>query len=78
MHVWGLRLRRVATRSRYRASSYCLPVRLTPSAPGLANFGAHDFGIPSLHMPLSNASSAPLRVALAWLGVRMDRYSFPV
>jgi len=28
-------------------------------------------------MPLSNASSAPLAYALAWLGVRMVRYAFP-
>ena len=61
---------------------------MTPSAPGLDDFGARKFGIPSLHMPLANASSASLRAALAWFGVRVVatpflydsfiRYSVPV
>jgi hypothetical protein len=46
--------------SRKRAPLYCLPHSLTPSAPWMDDFGAHNFGIPSLHMPLSNASSATL------------------
>jgi hypothetical protein len=61
MHAWGLRLRRAATHSRWRTSRYCLPVRFTPSAPGLHDFGAHNFGIPCLHIPLPNASRASLR-----------------
>ncbi len=32
MHAWGLRLRRAAPHSRFRASLCCLPVALTPSA----------------------------------------------
>jgi len=33
MHAWGLRLRSARGALAYRASQYCLPVRLTPSAP---------------------------------------------
>ncbi|MCW5982736.1 MAG: ATP-binding protein [Bryobacteraceae bacterium] len=62
MHAWGLRLRRAAARSRCRAPRYCLPVGLTRSAPGWNDFGAHWLGIPSLHVPLSNASRAALRL----------------
>lgn len=40
MHAWGLRLRRAAAHSRYRAPPYCLPIRLTSSAPRIAVFGA--------------------------------------
>jgi len=47
--------------SRYRASPCCLPYCVTPSAPWIRDFGAHNFGIPSLPMPLSNASSAASR-----------------
>src|ERR1039458_9676457 len=50
----------------------------TVGASDFGYFGAHNFGIPSLHVPLSNASSAGLPTALTWLGVRMVRYSFPV
>src|SRR5450432_2143169 len=44
----------------------------TVGASDFGYFGAHNFGIPSLHVPLSNASSAGLPTALTWLGVRMD------
>ena len=40
MHAWGLRLRRVATHSRYRTPPCCLPVGVTPSAPHISVFGA--------------------------------------
>src|ERR1700691_3719406 len=43
----------------------------TVGASDFGFFGAHNFGIPSLHAPLSNASSAGLPTALTWLGVRM-------
>src|ERR1700691_469209 len=43
----------------------------TVGASDFGFFGAHNFGIPSLHVPLSNASSAGLPAALTWLGVRM-------
>src|SRR5665811_399066 len=44
----------------------------TVGASDFGYFGAHYFGIPSLHVPLPNASSASLRSALTWFGVRMD------
>src|SRR5450432_4109744 len=44
----------------------------TVGASDFGYFGAHYFGIPSLHVPLSNASSAGLPTTLTWLGVRMD------
>src|ERR1035438_3935782 len=53
-------------RSRLRTHQCGLPCSLTPSAPGLRDFGAHYFGIPRLLMPLPNASSAWLPAALAW------------
>ena len=44
--------------------------------------GTPDFcfrsSMASPHIPLSNASSASLRAALAWLGAKMGRYSFLV
>ena len=52
--------------SRLRTPQCGLPCSLTPSAPGLRDFGAHYFGIPRLRMPLPNASSAWLPAALAW------------
>jgi hypothetical protein len=61
MHAWGLRLRRAALLSRWRAPRCGLPCSMTPSAPRLGDFGAHTFGMPSLHMPLSNASTAASR-----------------
>ena len=48
----------------------------TVGASDFGYFGAHYFGIPSLHVPLSNASSAGLPTALTWLGVRMVRLLF--
>src|ERR1019366_7668814 len=36
-----------------RTPPCCLPYCVTPSAPWIRHFGAHNFGIPSLHMPLS-------------------------
>jgi hypothetical protein len=59
IHAWGLRLRRSAAHSQYRAPPYCLPVRDTPSASRISDFGAQ---FPSLHIPLSNASSAASRL----------------
>ena len=59
--VRGLRLRRATMHSRKRAPLYCLPHCLTPSAPWMDDFGAHNFGIPSLHMPLSRLPCAPIR-----------------
>ena len=57
MHAWGLRLRRTAVRSRWRA-----PL-LLPSV-WADNVGIPDSlfrsSIPCLHIPLSNASSATL------------------
>ena len=60
-HAGGLRLRRAAVPSRWRAPLCCLPYCVTPSAPWIRDFGAHNFGIPSLPIPLSNASSAASR-----------------
>src|SRR5258707_10253140 len=50
-----------AAHSRLRAPLCCLPDCVTPSALWIRYFGAHYFGIPSLHMPLSNASSPASR-----------------
>ena len=62
MHAWGLRLRRAAARSRFTRASV-LPSGLPDTVGSLDwDFGAHNFGIPSLHMPLSNASSAASRL----------------
>jgi hypothetical protein len=58
-HAWGLRLRRAAPHLRWRASRCCLPVCLTPSAPCTTRFRS---SIPSLQIPLSNASSAASRL----------------
>ena len=61
MHAWG------STTPPGRdalalAHAAILPYGLvTPSAPGLHDFGAHNFGIPCLHIPLPNASRASLR-----------------
>src|SRR5207245_4791977 len=44
----------------------------TVGASDFGYFGAHIFGIPSLHVPLPNASSSRLPTALTWFGVRMD------
>src|SRR5262249_5891233 len=83
-------------RARVLAHAAVLPSGLpdTVGASVFGYFGAHHFGIPSLHVPLSrlrcaplrwlclvlcsNASSAPLQYALAWLGVRFFRTSFPL
>ena len=59
LHAWGLRLRRAAPHLRWRASRCCLPGCLTPSAPCTTRFRS---SIPSLQIPLSNASSAALRL----------------
>ena len=56
--LWGLRLRGAAPHSRYRAAHCRLPDRPTPSAPRNTRFRS---SIPSLQIPLSNASSAALR-----------------
>ena len=60
MHAWGLRLRR-ASRALALSRTAVLP-SVHPDAVGTLDwdFGAHNFGIPSLHMPLSNASCATL------------------
>jgi len=59
-----------ATR-RYLSRATVLPSGFsdTVGASGFGYFGAHNFGIPSLHVPLSNASSAGLPTALTWLRV---------
>src|SRR6202034_675793 len=38
--------------------------------PEFGDFGAHNFGIPSLHVPLPNASSAPFVFAVPSHGSR--------
>jgi hypothetical protein len=59
MHAWGLRLRSACVAlAIYRAPQCCLLVRPTPSAHDFGYFGAHHVGIPSLPVPVSNASSA--------------------
>ena len=51
-----------AAHSRLRAPPCCLPYCVTPSAPWISRFrSSSTSGIPSLHMPLSNASSAASR-----------------
>src|SRR5271166_1088401 len=48
---------------RCRTPPCCLPYSVTPSAPWIARFrSSSTSGIPSLHMPLSNASSAASRL----------------
>ena len=62
MHAWGLRLRR-ACDALAVSHATVLPSG-SPDTVGISGFwyfGAHNFGIPSLHVPLSNASSAALR-----------------
>jgi hypothetical protein len=54
--------------SRCRTPPCCLPVSPTPSAPWFRIFRS---SIACPHIPLSNASSASLRPALAWLGARV-------
>src|SRR5260370_1471829 len=83
--VRGLRLRRAAPHSRYRAPRCGLPYCLTPSAPCTARFRS---SIPSLQIPLSNASSAASRLpshgsgpgcfAIPSLYDSFIRYSMPV
>ena len=79
MHAWGLRLRSAHDAlAIWRASQYCLPVSLTPSAPLVfaiseltsSGYPAYMCPCPGSVAPLfggsarcvSNASSAPLRV----------------
>jgi hypothetical protein len=59
IHAWGLRLRGMAAHLRYRTPPCCLPGGETPSASRIPVFGAH---LPSLYIPLSNASSAASRL----------------
>src|SRR5262249_3870942 len=63
IHAWGLRLRRASVvLALVRTPPCCLPYCVTPPAPGFPDFGAHYFGIPSLHLPRLNASSATSRL----------------
>jgi hypothetical protein len=68
-----------STHSRCRAPPYCLPVRLTPSAPmvllisELINFRDTQPACAS-----SQRFKCVVAVALTWVEVRMVRYSFPV
>jgi hypothetical protein len=80
MHAWGLRLRRVATHSRFRASRCCLPVRLIPSATlNLTISELTTSGYPAYMCLFPTLQVRPLlRVVLTWVEVRMVRYSFPV
>jgi hypothetical protein len=59
LHAWGLRLRGAVPHSRCRAARCCPPCCLTPSAPRNTRFRS---SIPSLQIPLSNASSAASRL----------------
>src|SRR6266498_4633339 len=53
LHAWGLRLRRAAPHSRYRATRCGLPDGPTPSASLNRLFRSY---LPTLQIPLSNAS----------------------
>src|SRR5215472_13991453 len=59
LHAWGLRLRGTAAHSRCRAQPCCLLVGRHHGLPETRDFGAQ---YPSLQIPLSNASSAALRL----------------
>jgi hypothetical protein len=80
MHAWGLRLRRVAPHSRFRAAHCCLPARLTPSAPlNLAISELTTSGYPAYMCLFPTLQERALRRhTLTWVEVRMVRYSFPV
>ena len=75
----------IAPRSRFRVAQCCLPCCLTPSAPRNTRFRS---SIPSLQIPLSNASSAASRPPShgsgpGWLATPSPydsfiRYSMPV
>ena len=45
--------------------------------PEFGDFGAHNFGIPSLHVPLPNASSAPFVFAVPSHGSRSGWFATP-
>ena len=62
MHARGLRLRSVCDALALCSRATVLPSGLpdTVGASGFGFFGAHYFGIPSLHMPLPNASARSL------------------
>ncbi len=49
----------------------------TVGFPEFGDFGAHNFGIPSLHVPLPNASSAPFVFAVPSHGSRSGRFATP-
>ena len=74
MHAWGLRLRSACgALARYRAPQYCLPVRLTPSAPLiLAISELTNSGYPAYMCPCPTLQVRGCPTALAWLGARMD------
>ncbi len=59
MHAWDLRLRRAAARSRWRVPLCCLPDCVTPSAPCIRDFGAHNFGYPACIYPCPTLQVRP-------------------
>src|ERR1700674_1497742 len=77
MHAWGLRLRSACNALAFVSRVAVLPSGLpdTVGASGFGYFGAHNFGIPSLHVPLPNASSAALQPPSH--GSRSGRFATP-
>ena len=58
LHAWGLRLRRTSAHSRLRAQPYCLLGLRHHERPGML----FRSSMPCLQIPLTNASSAALRL----------------
>src|SRR5215469_11889124 len=74
LHAWGLRLRRTTAHSRYRAQPCCLLVRRRH---GLPEPLISELDTQPTDTPVQRFESS-LAAALAWLGARVVRYTFPV
>jgi hypothetical protein len=74
LHAWGLRLRRTAAHSRYRAQPCCLLVRRHH---GLPEPLISELDTQPTDTPVQRFKNG-LTAALAWLGARVVRYAFPV
>ena len=74
LHAWGLRLRRTAAHSRYRAQPCCLLVRRRH---GLPEPLISELDTQPTDTPVQRFKNS-LTAALAWLGARVVRYTFPV
>ena len=61
MHAGGLRLRRACVALALPRAAVWPSGQHDAVGALIGDFGAHNFGIPRLHMPLSNASSTAFR-----------------